>query len=266
VDRYAANGSVNPVDLTENKESTVKVAGGFGPVRFEPSQMTWLERPTAQAVATISSAGADLILQDMLNTGIMCAVAAIENQAGATVDVSGSPAAGITQSVLNRSHAKFGDQSGRLIAEVMTGSVYHKLIGQNITNDNALFSSDGVTVVDILGKVAVVTDAPALFEAVSGADGLEKVLSLVAGAVKVTDAKDIITNIQTSNGKERIETTVQMDYSFAVGLKGYTWDEQNGGKSPTDAELATGSNWDKVASDIKQTAGVIAVGDAGEDN
>ena len=90
----------------------------------------------------------------------------------------------------------------------------------------------------------------------------EKVLSLVDGAAVVFDGGDVISNIETSNGKERIETTMQVDYTFGLGLKGYTWDETNGGKSPTDAELATGSNWDKVASDIKHTAGVIAVGSA----
>ncbi|MTV78311.1 hypothetical protein GM535_13950, partial [Streptococcus pneumoniae] len=70
----------------------------------------------------------------------------------------------------------------------------------------------------------------------------EKVLSLVDGAAVVFDGGDVISNIETSNGGERIVTTMQVDYSFGLGLKGYTWDETNGGKSPTDAELATGSN------------------------
>jgi hypothetical protein len=55
---------------------------------------------------------------------------------------------------------------------------------------------------------------------------------------------------------------MQVDYSFGLGLKGYSWDQTNGGKSPTDAELATGTNWDKVVTSDKHTAGVLAVGDA----
>jgi len=78
----------------------------------------------------------------------------------------------------------------------------------------------------------------------------------------VSNGSDIITNAQTTNGKERIVTSFQADYTFGIGLKGYTWDEANGGKSPTDAELATGTNWDKTASDIKNTAGTITIGDA----
>lgn len=54
---------------------------------------------------------------------------------------------------------------------------------------------------------------------------------MVDSAAIVHDGGDIITNIETSNGKERIETTMQVDYTFGLGLKGYTWDEANGGES-----------------------------------
>ena len=95
----------------------------------------------------------------------------------------------------------------------------------------------------------------------AGAPGVDRVLGLTSGAATVYDGGDVISNIETSNGQTRIETTMQVDYTFGLSLKGYTWDETNGGKSPTDAELATGTNWDKVATDIKATAGVIAIGD-----
>ena len=111
-----------------------------------------------------------------------------------------------------------------------------------------------------LGKAVIVTDAPALRETGSGAD--VKVLGLVSDAAIVHDAGDLVSNIETTNGKLRIETTMQVDYSFGLGLKGYAWDTANGGKSPTDAEIATGSNWDKVATSIKHTAGVLALGPA----
>lgn len=263
VDRYASNGTVSGTNLSELKHSAVKVAGGFGPIVYEPSQLTWLQRPTAQAIEVISRNFAEAMLKDQLNTAIAALVAAISNQSAAKYDgiADVSPNVGITYSTINKSHAKFGDRSGDLVCEVMTGSVAHKLIGQNLANSAQLFTSQGVTVIDILNKAVVVTDAPALYEDASPVDK-EKVLSLVEGAAIVFDGGDVISNIETSNGKARIETTMQVDYTFGLGLKGYTWDESNGGKSPTDAELATGSNWDKVATDIKHTAGVIAIGDA----
>lgn len=258
VDRYAANSTQSATALTEATESKVKIAGGFGPVVYEPSQMTWLQRPTQQGVEAAASAFAELLVQDQLNTAIAGAVAAIENQATATNDVSGS--AGISYSALNSAHAKFGDSSGLIVANVMNGTTAHKLVGDNLTNTERLFEASGVTVVGILGKAVVITDAPALYE--SGTPNKAKVLGLVNSAVVVENASDVITNVETTNGKNRIETSFQADYSFTLGLKGYSWDEANGGKSPTDAEIATGSNWDKVRADIKHTAGVIAVGDA----
>ena len=50
-------------------------------------------------------------------------------------------------------------------------------------------------------------------------------------------------------------------YTFGLSLKGYTWDEANGGKSPIDVEIALGTNWDMVVSSIKNTAGVLTIGD-----
>ncbi|MBD9585821.1 hypothetical protein IB254_02015 [Pseudomonas sp. PDM03] len=258
VDRYAANGVAPVTDLTELKNSSVKVAGGFGPIRYEPSQMTWLQRPTVQGVEVASRAFAEILLKDQLNTAIAALVAAITAQATAVNDVSAT--AGITQAGLNNAHAKFGDASQSLVAQVMQGTTWHKLVGQAIANSTNLFVAGNVRVVDILGKVTVVTDAPALMQ--TGTPNKEVILSLVSGAALVHDGRDQISNVDTANGKERIETTIQVDYTFALGLKGYTWDTTAGGKSPTDAELATGTNWDKTATSIKHTAGVALIGDA----
>ena len=258
VDRYAAQSTAAATALSQLQENSVKVAGGFGPIVFEPGQMTWIQKNEAEAIAVISAQLAEAIVADQLNSGIAAAVAAISNVAGATNDVSAT--AGISYAALNTAHALFGDSSMALVAQVMNGATYHKLIGANLTNTPQLFQAQNVLVVDILGKAVVVTDAPALYEA--GTPNKQKVLSLASGGITVMDGSDVITNIDTRNGQTRIETTMQADYTFGLGLKGYAWDTASGGKSPTDAELATGANWDKVVGDIKHTAGVITIGDA----
>lgn len=260
VDRYAAQSAAAATDLTQIKHSTVKIAGGFGPIRYEPAQMTWLNKPTAEGIEVASRNFAEAMLQDMLNTSIAALCAAISNQgADTTVDVSGGPEAKkVDYAAVNDSHALFGDHSSNLVAQVMDGASFHSFIGQNLMNTAQLFQAGNVRVVDILDRVVVITDAPALY--VAGTPNKRRVLSLVANAAVIHDARDIISNIETRNGQTRIETTMQVDYTFGLGLKGYTWDEANGGKSPTDAEIATGSNWDKVATSIKHTAGVMAVG------
>lgn len=256
VDRYAAQAAAAATDLSQAQQSMVKVAGGFGPIRYEPSQMTWLNKPTQEGITIAAKMFAEALLADQLNTSIASAVAAIGNVAALTHDVSASGK--ITHSALNATDAKFGDMSQALVARIMSGTQYHTLIGENITNANDLFKSDTVRIVDILGKAIVVTDAPSL--RLAGTPDKQKVLTLVSGGVKVSDSGDIVTNIETKNGQTRIETTMQSDYSFGLGIKGFSWDESNGGKSPTDAELATGTNWDKVKTSVKECAGVITIG------
>ena len=256
VDRYAAQASAAATDLTQSQQSMVKVAGGFGPIRYEPSQMSWLNKPTQEGIEVAARMFAEALLADQLNTAVAAGVAAIGNVAALVNDVSAS--AKITHSALNSTDALFGDMSQRLVARIMTGLQYHTLIGENITNATDLFKSDTVRIVDILGKAIVVTDVPAL--RVTGTPNKQKVLTLVAGGIMVSDSGDLITNIETKNGQTRIETTMQSDYTFGLGIKGFTWDETNGGKSPTDAELATGANWDKVKTSVKECAGVLTVG------
>jgi len=257
VDRYAANDPVTATPLSELKRTKVKVAGGFGPVAFEPSQLNWLQRPTQQGVQAAATAFAELLVQDQLNSAIAALCAAIGNNTATRIDVG---AAGMTYGAINSAHALFGDMSSQIVCNIMTGEVAHKLVGDNLANGTRLFQAGNVTIIDILGKRVVVTDAPALTVAgVAPTPTKLRVLGLVQGAATVEGVSDVITNVQTTNGKQRIETTFQVDYSFTLGLKGYSWDEVNGGKSPTDAEIATGANWSKVAQFDKMTAGVMAI-------
>jgi len=257
VDRYATNGTVSALALSQSKAVEVKVAGGFGPIIFEPSQMAWISSNEAEALNVISNSMTEAIMADQVNSAIAALVAAISNVAGVTNDVSAT--AGISHTVLNSTDAKFGDSSSMLVTRVMRGATYHKLIGQNIGNTTNLFTSGDVRVVDILGKNIVVTDAPAL--RVAGTPNKEIVLTLASGAIEIGGTSDFITNTETSNGKERIETTVQADYTFTMKMLGYSWDTANGGKSPTNAEIATGTNWDMFVTDVKHSAGVVTIGD-----
>ena len=258
VDRYAANGAQASTSLTQGEVGGVKAAGGFGPVLFEESQMTYLQLNPESAIMAISDGFANALLTKHINQGLAACVAAVENQAVLVNDVSAT--AGLTQSVLNGSHAKFGDMSMMLSTDIMTGAAYHKLIEKGLANGERLFEAGNVTVQSILGKRIVITDSPSLY--VAGTPNKFKVLSLTSGGIIVDNTSDLITNLERSNGKERIETTWQADFTYGVRVKGYKWDEVNGGKSPTSAELATGTNWDLAMGDVKHTAGTLAIADA----
>lgn len=255
VDRYAPNDAVTPIDLTEEKTRSVKIAGRFGPIRFEPGQFTWLQRPSAQGAAAFAEKFSDAVLKDMVNTSISALVAAINNNPAARFDAGTNP---VTFSALNDAQALFGDASENILAFVMTGKMAHKIIGQNINNANRLFVAGNVRVLDILGTIVIRTDAPALFQ--TGTPSKDYVLGLTDGASTITDAAaDLQTATSTLPGKQRIETIMQTDYSFGLTLKGYKW---NGGASPNTAQIGTGTNWPQILADVKNTAGVIAVGQA----
>lgn len=256
VDRYATNTSAAGTALAQLQHNSAKVAGGFGPIEWEPAQLSWVGDNQAAAVEVISQNMAEAILRDMLNAGIASAIAAMENL-GATVVNDIGTSRDITYADINNAHALFGDASQTLVCDVMDGVAYHKLIGQNLANSAQLFNAGNVRVVEILGKRVVVTDAPALRETPATTTNDVKVLSLSNGGIVVHDAGDLLTNIQTNNGSQRIKTTMQADYTFGLGLKGYAWNTSV--KSPTDGELGTGSNWTKIATSVKHTAGVVTL-------
>lgn len=262
VDRTIANAAQASTTLAMGETGGVKVAGGFGPVVFEPAQMTWLQEDPATAIMVISEGFADALLADQLNTSVGCAVAAVENQASLVNDVSAltAGAGSLTSKVLNGSHFKFGDANGMLRADVMHSKGNEVLINNALDNGERLFESSNVTVVSILGKLMIVSDIPALL--VAGTPNKVKVLSITVGAVIVDNSTDIITNMETKNGNKRIETTWQADYTFGIRLKGYKWDEANGGASPDDTDLFTGTNWDLAMTDVKHTLGTLAIADA----
>ena len=109
---------------------------------------------------------------------------------------------------------KFGDMSGMLICDVMHSSGSESLIDKALANGEQLFVSSNVTVISILGKIMVVSDIPALY--VAGTPNKTKVLSVTAGGIIVSNSSDIITNMDTTNGQTRIETTWQADYTFGL--------------------------------------------------
>ena len=122
-----------------------------------------------------------------------------------------------------------------------------------LTNSESLFSFGTVNVrQDPFGRAIVITDDPALVTS-----STYHTMGLVPGAVMVAEQDDFDMNIETSNGKENIDRTLQSEWSYGLSIKGFTWDRTNGGHAPTTAALFTQTNWDKVATSGKNLAGVL---------
>ena len=243
--KTGTNNVVTPTELKHQIESAPQVEGGFGPIHYLKSELDWIRLNEASAIQAISSQMADAILRDQVNTGILAATAAIGNQAD-TLTTYTAGAGSPTYLNINESHAKFGDMSDSIVVDIMDGTTYHQLLANNLQNASNLFVSAGVLVVNILGKVVVKIDNPTLM-----ADG--GILSLVTGGA-VVQSGTLDTNMVRTNGRENIESTLQADYNFKVGVKGCEFDKNI--VRPSNAQLGTGTNWNRTVTHAKAGAGV----------
>lgn len=248
----AGSGAVAPVDLGQLQHNSVKVAGGTVPVRWEPQQFSWIQRNQEEAGTMLGVQLAEGMFQDKLNAAIASLVAAITANTN-TAYVAGA-ASDITLSDLVAGSALFGDRAPQLRAWVIHSKPMHDLYAESLANGGRLFEFGNVAIQqDGFGRRFIITDSPGL---ITGGTTYST-LGLTQGAALVEDNGDFFANMETNNGGENIERTWQAEYTFNLGLKGYSWDVANGGRSPTDTALATGTNWDKIATSDKDTAGVL---------
>jgi hypothetical protein len=130
------------------------------------------------------------------------------------------------------------------------------IFGAAITNSALLFNFGTVNVkTDPFGRPMVISDSPGLF--IDASTDLYIGLGLTPGAVRIDQQADFTDNLSTLNGDENIVRTYQAEWSYELGIKGFSWDKSNGGHAPNDAALAVSSNWDRIATDIKDLAGVM---------
>ena len=82
--------------------------------------------------------------------------------------------------------------------------------------------------------------------------------TFICGATRAINPSTMLTsNSMDTTGSENIKRTYQAEWSYNCGILGYAWDETAGGKSPTDTAIGTSTNWKKIATSNKDTAGVL---------
>ncbi len=251
------SGAQSAKELEHLLDTMVKIAAGTPPVNIPPSMFTWIQRNQEEGGAVIGQQLAGDMLGDMLNTAIMGYTAALSGEADVTYDYS---ATGTMKLVaLNTGASKFGDRANDLRAWVLHSKSMFDMFGAALANTEALFNFGTVNIrQDGFGRPFVVTDSSSLINTVPNPDTYSA-LGLVSGAIVVEANNDFDDNIETSNGDENIQRTYQAEWTYNLGIKGYSWDKTTGGKSPNDAALATAANWDRYATSHKDTAGVIVV-------
>ena len=171
-------------------------------------------------------------------------------------DATGQTPDKTTHRHLNSGVAKFGDASQDIVAWIMHSTPLHDLYDNGLANGEHLFTYGTVNIAsDAFGRVFVISDCPALKSTATPA--VYHNMGLVPGAAVITMNGDYDSNIDTRNGNENIARTMQAEWSYNVGVKGFSWDKTNGGKAPTDNALFTQTNWDRYATSHKDLAGVV---------
>lgn len=261
------SGAVSAIDLEQLQETAVKVAAGTPPVNLAPSRMRWILKDPKEQGVVYGQQLAIAQMLDMLNTAVGSVRAALSNVTtggltGTGVVTDGTAAIN-SWVAMNNASKPFGDRASRISCWVSHSLPVFDLMGANLTNAEHLFVWETLRVLsDPLGRPLVITDSSSLIDPTGIDDDPVDIpsyftIGLVPGAVMISDNGDFEQNIETSNGDENIQRTIQSEWSYNVAVKGFAWDKTNGGKSPTTAALVTATNWDRVATDIKDLPGVL---------
>lgn len=254
--------SATATKLTQSDIVSVKINRKIGPVEWARSSFlkAGLDQ-NAIRVAAGEQAGKD-VLADMLNNSIRAGRAALDNNAGSTFTIGSNGT--LTTAGLVSGLALMGDRSDRVAAWVMHSKPFFDLVGHQIDpSNNGDITANTIVVSGMpgtLNRPIIVTDSDAL--AVTTGTGTAAVtdyytMGLTASGLVVEDTEEEYVTMDEITGLEQIVMRMQGEFAYNLGVKGFAWDVSNGGKNPVDADVGTGSNWDKALSDDKSLAGVV---------
>jgi len=245
-------GAVSALTMSQLVKASVKIAAGTPPVEVDPGMLKWIQKSPEEAGVVIGQQMAEDSMADMLNTGLMAYVAGVGNQATNFHDYSATGTCSLA--VLSAGVSKFGDRSQDVVAWIMHSKSAFDIYGESLANSNRLFVFGTVRVVDDgFGRPIIITDSPALTD--TGPVYFQ--CGLASGGIIVENGNEFTDNLETSNGDENILRTYQAEWTYNLGIKGFTWDMGNGGASPNDAALGTAGNWDMIATSHKDLGGVL---------
>lgn len=250
------SGAIAQASLRQLIETMVKVAAGTKELNMNPGQFNWIKENPEIAAATWAKQLAPQILADQLGIAIGALYAALSQVAAVIYDATALSPDTMTFRTLNRGAQKFGDRSDEIACWMMHSTPWFDLIDQNLQNGASLFTFGTVNVFrDMTGRPFVISDQPALVTA--GSPNIYHTLGLTPGAAVINTNNDYDSNVETKNGDENIRRTLQAEWSYNVGIKGFTWDKANGGHAPTTSALLTATNWDKIVTSNRDLAGII---------
>jgi len=261
-----STSSVTAVKLTQDEFIGVKLNRRNGPYQIAVDAV----RKAIDAAASPEMAGREFsnvigqqtaaeMPREMLDRALAALEAKLDSVAALEED---DTAAVITTEGLVDALSKFGDAAQNIRLWVMHSKVYYNLLKDQVSD--AVYRADGVEIMEgvpaTLGRPVLITDSASLKASNGVSTGVDaySTLGLVPGAAQLTFSEPPfawLTDPQT--GSENIYLEWQGEYAFNLKLRGCQWDTGNGGSNPTNAAVATATNWDTVVADNKLLPGVI---------
>ncbi len=250
--------------LTQDEEIGVKIKRKIGPIAMtmDAFRQQFPDRPGKTAEDAhrefsfvLGQQIQQAVLVDYLNTAILSAEAALDDQAALNFD---GTAATLTHAALNSGLSLFGDHAGRIVLFAMHSAPWFDLFGNAIGTNGF----DGIATMAIkegenatLGRATLVTDSPGLTTG-AGSTLQYQILGLQVGAISIEESEPMVLESDTELGGENIVLRIQGEHSFTLRLMGTRWNISGGGANPTNAVLGTTGNWVKSVTEDKHLLGV----------
>lgn len=248
------SSSVTDKKLTQDELITVKVNRTLGPFAAAEDAFFKLGSSPEELSMLLGQRFAEQVTQDYLNVALNSLEAALSQESGVVYDYSGTGT--IVHAAMITALSKFGDAANRIRLWVQHSKPNFDLMAANVTVASGNIA--GMTLIDAqiasLNRPILVTDSSAL--RITGTPVDYVTLGLVEDAVVVTQSEPMRIYAERDLTKPNVIVRWRGEYAFNVGVRGYKWDTANGGINPSDAALATSSNWDKVVARDKDLPGV----------
>ena len=256
-----STSSVSSTAMTQSDDISVKTKRRIGPVENTIDSLRSVASDEEEFSFIFGELTGEESAQNYVNTAILVAVTALVNTSANYKDDAGAASNTLNHERLNDLLSLAGDARGSIRALVMHSKAFNDLVGNNISSsgDQVEFATIYQGNPGTFQRPVVVTDSSELVNTDGVSSGTDSyyTLGLTEDAVEVAESDELEIYDEVITGNENVTLRVQGENAITLGLKGYTWDETNGGRNPADDTLGTGTNWDTIHSQKKDRAGYI---------
>lgn len=247
--------------LSQEKVRGVKINKRIGPVENTFDSFKKIGVPIEQMAFVLGQQAAPDIQACYLNSAVsgLTGTFSATGMSGLIYSALGESSKTMSHTYLVKGLAKFGDAAQRIRLWVMHSKVFYDLVGQAIT-DKLLEVTAGVIYgggPGTLGRPVLVTDTPALYDAStlsSTSDDFYWTFGLTEGSVSIKESEERSMLIEPVGGLNNLVVRYQGEFAYNALVKGMEWNTAT--PNPTDAQLATSSNWTKRFADLKSMSGI----------